>query len=124
MVLSRLVPMAYPLIKLLLTALIIVLVSEISKRSTFLGALLASLPLVSLLAMVWLYIDTRDTEKIIHFSYGVFWLVLPSLTLFLVLPLLLRAGWSFPLSLVTSIVLMSGCYLGLAALLKRYGILI
>uniref|UniRef100_UPI00257C51F1 DUF3147 family protein n=1 Tax=Oceanithermus sp. TaxID=2268145 RepID=UPI00257C51F1 len=83
------------LVKLIVSALLIVLVSEIAKRSSLLGALLASVPLVSVLAMVWLYLETRDSERIAAFAQDVFWLVLPSLALFLVLPWLLRAGVQF-----------------------------
>ena len=67
-------------------------VSELAKRSSFWGAALASLPLTSLLAFVWLYLDTGDIQKVSSLSQGIFWLVLPSLLLFVVLPLLLRSG--------------------------------
>jgi hypothetical protein len=82
-------------LKLILSALIIVAVSEVSKRTTTLGALLASLPLTSLLAMVWLYVETGDTTRVANLAGGIFWLVLPSLALFLILPGLLRAGYAF-----------------------------
>lgn len=74
------------LIKLILTSGIIVLVSEVSKRNTFLGGLLASLPLVSYLSMLWLYAETKDLQRVTNFSTRVFWLVLPSLTLFVLFP--------------------------------------
>jgi hypothetical protein len=82
-------------IKLIVSALIVVAVSEVSKRTTTVGALLASLPLTSLLAMIWLYVDTGDTTKVADLAGGIFWLVLPSLALFLILPVLLRAGYAF-----------------------------
>jgi len=82
-------------IKLALSAFIIVLVSEVSKRTTTLGALLAALPLTSLLAMMWLYVETGDTTRVANLASGIFWLVLPSLALFLILPGLLRAGYAF-----------------------------
>lgn len=84
-----------PAIKVVLTALIVVAVSEAAKRSSIAGAVLASLPLTSLLAFVWLYSDTGDVQKIAALSQGIFWLVLASLPFFLILPALLRAGWSF-----------------------------
>jgi len=69
----------YYAIKILLTAGIVVAVSEASKRSSILGGLLASLPLISFLGMIWLYIDTGSTEKVAELSSSIFWLVLPSL---------------------------------------------
>jgi hypothetical protein len=82
-------------IKVIVSALIIVAVSEVSKRTTTIGALLASLPLTSLLAMIWLYVETGDTRKVADLAGGIFWLVLPSLTLFLMIPALLRTGYNF-----------------------------
>lgn len=84
------------------------IVSEVSKRSTMLGGLLASLPLASYLAMIWLWIDTRHTAKIAALSTSIFWLVLPSLVLFLLLPVLLKAKMSFFSSLAISV--MFACY--------------
>lgn len=104
------------------TAILVVAAAEAAKRSTVLGAVLASLPLTSLLAMIWLWADTRDTEKIAALSTGIFWLVLPSLALFLALPFLLRRGISFPVSLGASVALTVVCYFAMIALLKRLGI--
>jgi len=102
--------MLYYTIKIMLSALIIVAVSEIAKRSSLLGALLASLPLTSLLAFVWLYLDTADTHKVANLSSDIFWLVLPSLPLFLVLPWLLKMGWGFWLSLGVAVIVAAACY--------------
>ena len=102
--------MLYVTIKVLLTSVLVVAVSEAAKRSALFGALIASLPLTSILAMIWLYVDTGDTEKIARLSTGVFWLVLPSLVLFLSLPVLLRAGLGFYPSLGISIGLTIGAY--------------
>ena len=87
--------MAYYIIKLLISAVLIVAISEVSKRFTVAGAVLASLPIISVLAMVWLYVDTRSVEKVAQLSMDVFWLVIPSLILFIALPLLLRKGMAF-----------------------------
>ena len=76
-------------IKTLLSAILIVAIAELGKRSSFWGAALASLPLTSLLAMIWTYLDTRDTAQIAATASSIFWLVIPSLLLFLLLPLLL-----------------------------------
>lgn len=82
-------------VKVLVSALIIVLVSEISKKLPGLGALIASLPLVSVLGMIWLWLETRDTELLASHSTATFWFVLPSLPMFLVLPVLLHRGMNF-----------------------------
>jgi len=66
----------YYLVKIAITSILIVTISEIAKRSTFLGALLASLPLISVFAMLWLYIDTKDVARVGTFATSVFWLVL------------------------------------------------
>lgn len=87
--------MAWYLVKLVVTALVVVAVSEIAKRSTIAGAILASLPLVSILAMIWLWTETRDTGRIAALSVDILWLVPPSLLLFILLPLLLRSGVGF-----------------------------
>ncbi len=69
--------------------------SELGKRNELLGALLVSIPLVSVLAIVWLWSDTQDSEQVANFTTGILWLVLPSLVLFLSLPILLRRGVEF-----------------------------
>jgi hypothetical protein len=112
--------MLYYTIKILLSSLIIVAVSEIAKRSSMLGALLASLPLTSLLAFVWLYLDTGDVQKVASLSSDIFWLVLPSLALFLVLPLLLKMGWGFWLSLAVAMLVTAACYGVMLLLFKQF----
>jgi hypothetical protein len=82
-------------VKVAVTAVVVVGVAELARRSSFWGAVLASLPLTSLLAFVWLYLDTGDSQAVASLSSSIFWLVLPSLPLFLVLPALLRSGWAF-----------------------------
>ena len=114
--------MVYYLIKIFITTLLIVAISEIAKRSTFVGALLASIPLISLLAMVWLYIDTKDVTKVSTLAVSVFWLVLPSLALFVTLPLLLKQGLNFYISILISILVTIGCYWLMVTILNYYGI--
>lgn len=87
--------MLYYLLKILISAVIIASVSEIAKRSSIWAALLASLPLVSLLAIIWLYIDTKDIQRITSLSKDILWLVIPSLLFFIVLPQLLQRGVAF-----------------------------
>ena len=112
-------------LKVVISAFTIVAVTELSKRGgSFWGGVIASLPLTSLLAFVWLYGETRDTLKIAALSWNIFWLVLPSLTLFVVLPLLLKRGVSFVAALPISLVVMIAAYLATAAVLKRFGVVI
>ena len=82
--------MLQSIIKTIISLAVIIGVSEISKRSTLIGGILVSLPIVSILAMTWLWIDTRDPERVARFSTSVFWLVLPSLALFATLPLFMK----------------------------------
>jgi hypothetical protein len=109
-------------IKTGLTVAIVVIISEIAKRSTFWGAVIASLPLTTLLALIWLYVESGNTHSVAALSYGVFWLVLPSLPLFLILPALLRQGWSFWPSLGIACTITASLYFGLVWLLNRAGI--
>lgn len=109
-------------LKVLITALMVVAISEIAKRSSTLGAIIASLPLTSLLAFLWLYGDTGDTAKIAELSKGIFWYVLPSLVLFLALPFLLAQGFNFWISLAVSCGLTFAAYLAMTAILTRFGI--
>ena len=111
-------------LKVMVTAVLVVAIAEIAKRSTFAGAVLASIPLTSVLALVWLYADTSDAEKVAALASGIFWLVLPSLALFMALPLMLRAGWPFGLSLAASSALTAVCYFAMVAILTRIGIAI
>jgi hypothetical protein len=101
-------------IKIIVSALVVVAVSEIAKRSSLLGGLLASLPIVSFMAMIWLYVDTKDAERVASLSLNIFWLVLPSLAFFLILPLLLKMKVHFVASFLMATV----------AMLVWYGIII
>ena len=114
--------MAYFLIKIAVSAVLVAAISEAGRRSGFWGAVLASLPVTSILAMVWLYRDTRDLQRIGSFSTGVFWLVLPSLVLFLALPLMLKAGWGFYPSLLAAMALTVAAYFGMSFLLRSLGV--
>ncbi|WP_374611977.1 DUF3147 family protein [Sphingorhabdus sp.] len=87
--------MIYLVVKTAITAIIIVVVSEVARRSAGLGALLASLPLVALLSMIWLWRDTGDTARMASYSQATFWYVLPSLPMFLLIPVLLKRGFAF-----------------------------
>lgn len=119
---TKRVNVVYYVIKIVVTSLLIVLIAEISKRSSFWGAVLSSIPLISVLAMIWLYIDTKDIGKISALCTGVFWLVLPSLPLFIILPVLLKEGVGFYLALLISLGVIVLCYWGMVSILGHYGI--
>ena len=114
--------MTYLLAKTIITALIIVIVSEVAKRSTFIGALIISIPLTSLLAFIWLYFDTRDYQKVIDLSYGTILLTIPSFSFFLILPILLKMKQNFVISIIISIIGTSILYFIFVFLLKKLGI--
>lgn len=107
--------------KVAVTSLLVVGVSEAAKRSAVAGAVLASLPLTSLLAFVWLYFETGDVQKVAALSHGIFWLVLASLPFFLILPALLNAGWGFWASMGVASSSAVVAYLGVTLCLSRMG---
>jgi hypothetical protein len=110
------------LLKVIITAVVVAGVSEIGKRSTAMAAILASLPLTSVLAMIWLYRDTGSVEKVNELSTGIFWAVLPSLVFFLVLPLILKAGIRFSYGLTLACVVMFGAYSAYLFMMKKIGL--
>lgn len=114
--------MWYYITKVAVSAVLIVAISEIAKRSSLMGAILASVPLVSVIAMIWLYHDTGDTAKISSLATSIFWLVIPSLALFVALPVLLKSGVGFYLSLSISIGITIICYFAMLAGLRLFGI--
>lgn len=114
--------MSFYLIKIAITTLLVVAITEIARRSTFVGALVASVPLVSSLAIIWLYIETKSVDKIIGLSNSIFWLVIPSLILFVSLPALLKLGLNFYLCLCISIGLTITAYWLIIIIANHYGI--
>jgi hypothetical protein len=113
--------MTFYLVKLLVSAGLIVVISEVAKRTGYLGGLIASLPLVSLLAIGWMWFETHDAAKIADFSRSVFWFVLPSLLFFLLLPWLLpRLGFYVSLGIACAVT--AAGYAAMAAALQRAGI--
>jgi hypothetical protein len=114
--------MLYFVIKCILSGIIIAVVSEVAKRSPAFGALIVSLPLISLLGILWLWRDTGDAERIATHAESTFWYVLPSLPMFLVLPAMLRADAGFWPSMAASCVLTMTLYLITAWALSRFGI--
>jgi hypothetical protein len=114
--------MTYLVIKAALSGVIIALISEIARRSPGFAALVASLPLVSILGMVWLWRDTGDTARMAAHAEATFWYVLPSLPMFLLIPALLRRGVPFYGALSAGCVLTIGLYAAMVALAPRFGL--
>ena len=109
-------------VKVIVTALVVTGISEIAKRSSLLGALLASLPLTSLLAFIWLYLDKHENEPVAKLSMDIFWMVIPSLAFFPIFSYLLRQDVSFYLSMGIAAILTAGIYYLFFLLLKSTGI--
>ena len=100
----------YFIIKTLVTALIIVLVSEIAKKYTWTAAVIVSIPLTSLLAFIWLYYDTRDVQKVIDLSLGTIVMTIPSILFFILLPIMLKLKQNFTFSVVVAVLSTSLAY--------------
>lgn len=114
--------MIYYILKILLSAVLIAGISEIGKRSSFWGGILASVPLISVIALIWLYMESKSVEKISQLSTSIFWLVIPSLSLFLLLPILLKLNISFYPALIISIIVMIIFYYLMIFVLGKFGI--
>jgi len=113
------------IVKYLITAAIVVAVSEAAKRMDKLGALIASLPLVTILALIWIYVESKDaesTEKLANHAWYTFWYVIPTLPMFLVVPKMLRAGQNFWLVLGTYCIGSICIFLITALILKKFGV--
>lgn len=114
--------MTYLIVKYAVTALVVVVVSEVAKRGDRIGALIASLPLVTLLVMIWLHFEKQPQEKIANHAYYTFWYVLPTMPMFLLMPWMIRKGVGFWPSLGAGCLLTFGCFALAVVLLKRFGI--
>lgn len=110
--------MAYFFVKTLITAILVAGISELTRRYTLWAALLASLPLTSILAFIWVYWEEKDPQKVIELSYSIFWLVIPSLAFFLILPLLLKHGLTFTWAMLIASGATAVCYAGAIYLYK------
>jgi hypothetical protein len=114
--------MGYLLIKAALSGIIIAIVSEVARRAPGMGALIASLPLISVLGMIWLWRDTADPARLADHAFATFWFVLPSLPMFLAIPLLLNRGMPFWAALVIGYALTVALYILMVWTLGRFGI--
>jgi hypothetical protein len=114
--------MAYLILKALLSGLIVAIVSEVAKRYPGLGGLIASLPLVSVLGMIWLWRDTSDPGRMAAHATATFWFVLPSLPMFLLIPALLRRGVGFWPALAAGCALTLALYAAMTLVGPRLGL--
>jgi hypothetical protein len=114
--------MLYMLIKAAISGLLIAAASEVARRWPGWGALIVSLPLVSVIAMMWLWRDTHDVARLASHSQATFWFVLPSLPMFLLIPYLLRTGTPFWLSLTAGCALTMALYSAMVWVGPRLGI--
>jgi hypothetical protein len=113
--------MLFLIVKYLVTAALVVAISELAKRSDQAGALLASLPIMTLLVLVWLHVEQQPTAKIANHAYYTFWYVIPTLPMFLAFPWLLqRLG--FWAAMLASVVITLLCFALFGLILKRFQI--
>jgi hypothetical protein len=114
--------MGYLLLKAALSGIIIAIVSEVARRAPGLGALIASLPLISVVGMIWLWRDTEDTARMADHAFATFWFVLPSLPMFLAIPLLLNRGVGFWPALAIGCAMTVALYLAMVWVLGHFGV--
>jgi hypothetical protein len=112
--------MIYFFLKVFVSAILIAAISELAKKSVGLAALIASLPVVSILAIIWIWLDTHDIEKISQLSKATFWLVIPSLPMFLILPIFLKSSWNIWFSLIVCTIITFVFYLITIKLLDAF----
>jgi hypothetical protein len=110
--------MGYLLIKAAISGIIIAIVSEVARRAPGFGALIASLPLISVLGMIWLWRDTSDPVRMASHAGATFWYVLPSLPMFLLIPALLKRGVGFWPALAAGCILTVALYLAMTWLVQ------
>ena len=113
--------MTYVIFKYLITAAVVVLVSELAKANDKLGGLIAALPLVTVLALIWLHIENQPITKVANHAYYTFWYVIPTLPMFLLFPYLLPK-WGFWPTLIGCIVFTLVVFYLYVLLLKNFGI--
>lgn len=109
------------IIKTLVSAVLIAVISTVSKRFPGFGGLIASLPLASILAMIWLYQDTQDVQKVINLSNAIFWMIIPSLSFFIVLPYLIKRFDFYP-GMFISVLLLGLTYILYSKVLSYFKI--
>ena len=113
--------MGYFLFKVVLSGFLIALISDVARRAPGVGALIASLPLISVIGMIWLWRDTGDAVRMADHATATFWYVLPSLPMFLLIPMLLKRGVGFWPALSAGCALTIALYLAMSVMLARFG---
>ena len=113
--------MAWIVTKYFLTAAVVVLVSELAKRSDRLGGFVAALPLVTVLALIWLHVENQSAEKIANHAWYTFWYVIPTLPMFLAFPLLLPRVGFWP-ALLACMLITGTCFALLVLIMRRFGV--
>lgn len=111
----------YLIVKALLSGLVIAVASEAARRWTLVGAVLISLPLTSILALAWLYFDTRDGQQVIDLSWSILWVVVPSIVFFVALPVLMRSGLQFAPALLLACAITAVAYAAWIAVARGLG---
>lgn len=114
--------MFYLAVKAGISGILIAAVSEVAKRYPGFGGMIASLPLVSILGMIWLWRDTHDASRMEAHVYGTFWFVLPSLPMFLVIPAMMKRGVAFWPSLAVGVVITAGLYSMVVWIAPKFGV--
>jgi hypothetical protein len=109
-------------IKAVVSGLLVATISLLARRYPGWGGLVASLPLVSVLSMLWLYGETRDPAKVAALATSTIWFFLPSIPMFLLIPLMLRSGFTFGPTMAAAIVLTMALYAGMSLIAPRLGI--
>jgi hypothetical protein len=110
------------IVKILLTAVIIVIVTKVQLINDRVSALLIALPFTSLLAMIWMHTEKQSTTRIANHAEGTFWFVIPTLPMFLVLPYLLRNGWGFWPALLANCLMTVALFWLTVFVLRKFGI--
>ena len=112
--------MFFTVIKVLITAVVIVLAAEIAKRSSLLAGLIVSMPLITVLTLMWLYWDTRDIKQVSDLTNNTLLMILPSLTFFIFFPILLKLNLNFTVSMIIAIASTGACYWGYTIFLNKF----
>ena len=112
--------MFFSIIKVLITAIVIVLAAEVAKRSSLLAGLIVSMPLITVLTLIWLYWDTKDIKQVSDLTNNTLLMILPSLTFFLFFPILLKLNLNFVGAMLIAIISTAICYWGYTIFLNKF----
>ena len=112
--------MFFSILKVLITAIVIVCAAEVAKRSSLLAGLIVSMPLITVLTLVWLYWDTKDIKQVSDLTNNTLLMILPSLTVFIFFPILLKLNLNFSGSMLIAILSTAACYWGYTVFLNKF----